>query len=578
MIAVRTTSASGGVLAMSETISQLLDVIEGVRSRFRAGNDDLRALSDARIEATNKVAEDRHVCSETVRDKYVRGLRPALDSTKSFDKALWSCLAKGSCDTLQDALLAHADSEDRKRIDQFFADTVVKDVPDERMSAEGTRFEPAIDIGPSGSNILLRSGKAEATINGSVFSGAGEVWLNLAPHANIRFRGEFQGVPPADALQSAVNPETTSSFSFEGREVEGFSLGAGGDVQAGRLRAEWCPKSEPITGIGDSSTRLARVVFHLFNFSDFIGTERSFELKGITNHAIEHLVLASKNWRVRLRSLLVTRENIETVKKEGGYRFTHLGCLERIDGAQFSVKEAGDQLHAIRFFLSFARGGWVQPVCPVGFAPAGRVWESWSSPNEGRYTYSSWFDRHHASELETLFPGFMDRWEDDDWREALQEVIYWYLNANDSARGVDAGIILTQAAIERLSYEFSVKDRRLITADGFKGLPASDKFRLLFSSVGVPLDIPAESAELRRLAGQMRWTDAPHALTDIRNSLVHPEHKRRGHLNSAYSEAWNQGQWCLEMGILAICKYSGTYGNRLREHWVGEVQDVPWKR
>ena len=172
----------------------------------------------------------------------------------------------------------------------------------------------------------------------------------------------------------------------------------------------------------------------------------------------------------------------------------------------------------------------------------------------------------------------MKRWVNDDWREALHEVIYWYLNANHSSRGIDAGIILTQAAIERLSYEFSVKDRRLLTVNGFKDLWASDKFRLLFSSVNIPLDIPAETSELQRLAGnrQMNWIDAPHALTEIRNSLVHPEHRRRGQVSSSYYEAWNLGLWYLEMGILAICGYSGIYGNRLKQRWVGQVEDVPW--
>ena len=176
----------------------------------------------------------------------------------------------------------------------------------------------------------------------------------------------------------------------------------------------------------------------------------------------------------------------------------------------------------------------------------------------------------------------MKRWANDDWREALHEVIYWYLNANYSSwsRGIDAGVILTQAAIERLSYEFAVKDRRLITVDGYKNLWASDRFRLLFSSMKLPLDIPAETPELQKLAskGQMNWLDAPHALTEVRNSLVHPEHKKRGQLSASYYEAWNLGLWYLEMGLLAICGYSGIYGNRLKQRWVGQVEDVPWKR
>jgi hypothetical protein len=170
----------------------------------------------------------------------------------------------------------------------------------------------------------------------------------------------------------------------------------------------------------------------------------------------------------------------------------------------------------------------------------------------------------------------MKMWDNDDWRKALHEVIYWYLNANYSPRGIDAGIILTQAAIERLSYEYAVRDRRLLVLKGFKDLLASDKFRIIFSSLGIPLEIPKETPEIDKLAKNFNWLDAPHALTEIRNSLVHPEHKKRGQIDSAYYEAWNLGLWYLEMGLLAVCGYSGTYGNRLKQRYVGQVENVPW--
>lgn len=206
-----------------------------------------------------------------------------------------------------------------------------------------------------------------------------------------------------------------------------------------------------------------------------------------------------------------------------------------------------------------------------------RVWEQWSSPREAWHRPFSWFDTQNTEQLTVLFTDFMKMWANDDWQRAFMEIIYWYLNANFSPRGIDAGIILTQAALERLSYEYAVNDKRLVSADGFKSLRASDKFRLLFSSLKIPLDIPPTS-ELKNLAQnqKMPWIDAPHALTEIRNSLIHPEHKKRGQFDSAYFEAWNLGLWYLEMGILAICRYNGAYGNRLKLDRRGQVENVPW--
>ena len=441
------------------------------------------------------------------------------------------------------------------------------------------KLEPSFDFTTNESSMLIHQSPAEVCINQNTYTGNGEVRLQLLPRANIYFYGFFKGVPAKDALSSGFGQTEISSFSINSRQFEGFRLSSGGDIQSQEFNLKWCPRSEPINGVGDESTQMQLLMFHLFNFVDLIGTRRSTEQSGSTMYAIEHVDLVCDEWNIELKSLLSTQEDIKTLKEEGGYCLTHIGGIKKADSSLFSGKDAQECLSALRFFLSFAKGGWCNPVCAVGFDTSGnRVWESWSSPKEPWHSPLSWFDPHNSSQLVTSFPGFMNRCKKDDWREAIHEVIYWYLNANFSSRGIDAGIILTQAAIERLSYEYAVKDKRLLTVNGFKDLWASDKFRLLFSSLRIPLEIPKETPALEKLAYKFNWLDAPHALTEIRNSLVHPEHKKRGQLNSAHYEAWNLGLWYLEMGLLAICDYSETYGNRLKQRWVGQVEDIPWAK
>ena len=317
----------------------------------------------------------------------------------------------------------------------------------------------------------------------------------------------------------------------------------------------------PIIGLGDDSVQMSQLIFHLFNFVKFVGVRRSSEQNGDRITFIDHLDLVCDGWIVELKSLIETRHNFEALSERGGYRLTHVGKIKKSNNALFTGKEAQERLHFLRLFLSFVKGGWCNPVCAVGFDVSdNRVWESWSAPQESWRSPSSWFDLHNSEQLVSLFPGFMSKCNLDGWREAIQEIIYWYLNANFASRGIDAGIILTQAAIERLSYEYAVKDKRLLTLPGFKDLWASDKIRLLFSSLRIPLELPPETPTINKLAKKFDWLDAPHALTEIRNSLVHPEHKKRGQLNSAYFEAWNLGLWYLEMGLLALFGYRGTYG------------------
>lgn len=448
------------------------------------------------------------------------------------------------------------------------------------MDKDKHRLEPAFDFDSNESSILIHQGQAEIGLAGETYAGDGEVRLDLLPRAHIHFYGDFNDIPESKGIGVAMGAAKISSFSFDGRKIEGFGHPFGGDVLTRSLRIRWSPKTLPIVGVGDESTQMTRVVFHLFNFIDLIGARRSSAQTGGTTHSTEHVELKSDDWNIELRSIFSARENFKALKEEGGYRLTQIGSLQRLDGTAFSGEAAVEALVALGRFLSFAKGCWCEPICAVGFGANGeRVWESWNSPRAPWRSPFSWFDPHHAGQLVKVFPKFIEKWSQQNWQKTLKEVIYWYLAANDDTRGIDAGIILTQVALERISFELAVNDRRLLESEGFKKLRASDEFRLLFSSLGIPLDIPVENPELRKLAsdGQINWLDAPHALTEIRNSFVHPDHRRHDQYSRAYFEAWNLGLWFLEMSILALCGYSGTYGNRLKQRSVGDVEDVPWK-
>ena len=72
------------------------------------------------------------------------------------------------------------------------------------------------------------------------------------------------------------------------------------------------------------------------------------------------------------------------------------------------------------------------------------------------------------------------------------------------------------------------------------------------------------------------WSDSMHAITDLRNGLVHP--KENGPLPAnAYFEAWELSLWYLDLIFLRLLKFEGKYSNRLKQRFVGHVEDVPWK-
>jgi hypothetical protein len=295
-----------------------------------------------------------------------------------------------------------------------------------------------------------------------------------------------------------------------------------------------------------------------------------------TLHRRDKVILRSDGWQVTISLLANARDNIEVLKETGGHAITHVGLIEREDGSPFGVSEAEDLLTALHFFLSMARGYWCAPILYVGFDDQGdRVWEHWGiGRSEPWHNTLCWFDGQHGKLLEEVFPGFHGRWRDSLWNEPVQHAVYWYLEGNKGT--LDVGIVLSQAGLELIAWNYLVVEKKVLTPEGFKNLWASDNLRLVLSSFGIPLDIPPQLAELHKLAKAFNMMDAPHAFTDLRNEIVHPDRKRKGQYFSALYDGWRLGQWYLELALLWLSGHAGDYGNRLVEKYAGQTEKVPW--
>ena len=88
-----------------------------------------------------------------------------------------------------------------------------------------------------------------------------------------------------------------------------------------------------IVAVGDDSTDIQYVVFHLFNFKKIREIRKSPE-EQITG--IENVNLKDDDWIVELKSLPESHTNLKKLYDEGGYGLTHIGKLEKVDNASFS--------------------------------------------------------------------------------------------------------------------------------------------------------------------------------------------------------------------------------------------------
>ena len=327
------------------------------------------------------------------------------------------------------------------------------------------------------------------------------------------------------------------------------------------------PKREPIS-IYHTGESLACVEFGVLNFPKFLGKQFKVTRKnGKSQHRVDYIQIHADPWLIEVTEAPDLSEIKQELDMTGGYAITHTGTIERSDSADFPVADVERLLHGLSLFLSFARGAYCGLTLVKGKSRDGRAaWERWGADRvTGWFDPPSWFDRHHSQLLANVFPGFWRRYQERE--EELRTVTTLYLDSNlgrSHGVGLDGGLILTQAALERMAHKEAGKPGKRI-AKALRKSGISEKAR----------PIPPDSCpELARLATEHGWQHGPHALVDIRNNVVHPKQKYGKISDKAYYEAWNLGQWYLELMLLRRFEASGEYRNRLTQKWVGEVEHL----
>lgn len=419
---------------------------------------------------------------------------------------------------------------------------------------------------------ILLKGSAGLKLGGEHCIGDGEVTLRFLPVPRLIFHGKFQSVN-ASLREFKLSTDDVYSFSLNAKRIDGFLSSTKVDSEGFSL--DWLSFDEPVC-LGDMEARATvAVISHLFNFPDFHGGQH----QSTAPAGCPVLVLTSDEWKITIQALPdgATRKRWERIKQEGGSFLTHVMRLERLDGAPFSGEEAQKCRHMLSCFLSFVKGGQCWPVCEVGLDISGaETWKSFAAPHLNDPP-PSWFSTSRGRQAEALFPLFANNWHQSSaWVACLKHAVHWYTQANTKGRAlnIDSAIIFIQAALERLAHHYVVVDRKMLSSAGFKSLkPTSEKLRMLFFCLGIPIEITKNTPKV--LAVKPGWKDAPHALTEIRNSLVHPDSKSI--TSDCYFDAWKLGLWYLELSILGVCGYNETYLNRLTAKYSYEMEEVPWR-
>jgi hypothetical protein len=330
--------------------------------------------------------------------------------------------------------------------------------------------------------------------------------------------------------------------------------------------------------------------FFIPNFRYIIGRPIRYQRQDSGFSDGNRLSLSAKGWNITLDAL----SNIDQLQTDlinySGFAITHYGILEKNDRSLFDYQESKEIVDALKWYLSFVRGSFINPYALIGFnADHNEVWKGWNGWKFSRmfpyHNNISWVGKFPPQTFEEPFKGFADLYFDPEWSDSLKRIVHIYLESQHPAMSREGAIILLQSALELLAYEILVEKNQVLSKTKFDGRSTSgERIKLLFDQLKIPLEISEHLEDLHmqaihRQAKGKNWL-APDAITQIRGYIVHLTKKNRIKLNDHSQEACDVldlCRWSLELCILKLCNYNGVYTNRLkRTQDQGDVDPVPW--
>lgn len=327
-----------------------------------------------------------------------------------------------------------------------------------------------------------------------------------------------------------------------------------------------------------------KLVFHLVNFPDYIGQVIHAEKDNAIEAYTGRITLESEQWIGLIDSIPESKHLREEREKNGGFYISHVGEIRPKNGQYFDEAQLNSICSNLHYLLGFCCGSWAGPIFPLGIRKDEIVWEPLAAWQTGYVQeVPSWFPtRTPISELH-LFSGFMDKINDPIFSSPLCNAISWYVEANKPEMSNEGRIVLTQVALEMLSWAYLVDFKHYYTTEKFYPFKAEKKIRKLLNEFKIPIVVPEYLSELRNISQKIFNKDAPGMLATTRNALVHSTEENRNIINKLNGihlyQIAQMGIGFIELVILAICEYKGAFAQRGWSGWKGEDEiPVPWTK
>jgi hypothetical protein len=335
---------------------------------------------------------------------------------------------------------------------------------------------------------------------------------------------------------------------------------------------------------GDKTIPVEKVVFSVPNLREFLGHSiKKTRTNGITSLR-GRIILETEKYIVNLDKSYQYDERIAKLEEKGGYHLLYSGEIQSKKGA-IIYSEISDFIHSLNVFLSFLNGRRTSLFFINGIFGNEVIWSDFSSFHADIYEYyPSWPEPNSIENINELWQNFDRLWKNIDNRNFINSAIHWYIEANKSSGFGEGAIILAQTALELLYNWFVVEQKKIIIGKDSENINAANKIRLLLSQINVDYSVPKKFTSLQKfIDDNNNASDAPEAIVQIRNSIVHSQEEKRKKLSEISDrtiyESLQLSIWYIELSILAVLKFQGRYVNRSSQNMSisGKVENVPWK-
>lgn len=336
--------------------------------------------------------------------------------------------------------------------------------------------------------------------------------------------------------------------------------------------------------LGDKSVSVSKINFVVPNLRSFLGdTTKSEDEKGTVTSTRSRIRLENDDVLVLLDKLINFDSLMRSLSFKGGYIILYSGAIEPKKGS-INYQDLRSLVSSISVFLSFLNGRRCSPMIIQGKHEGEVLWTDYSGYQTDQYkSVPNWPSHLGTTGINAAWVKWCAIFKDESGKDFLQTAVHWYTEANSNSGRVEGSIIMTQTALE-LIYNWLIIERKgiLIGNDG-SSITASNKIRLLLNQLGIDFLVPVELKHLTEFMDSNKdIVDGPECFVRIRNAIVHSQEEKRKLLSliplMARYEALQIGLWYVELALLSVLGYNGSYVNRCKSpgmRGTGE-EIVPW--